>query len=276
MKGDTGTVLLISAGILAAAGIVKYGGEVKAALGKLTVKLDSIQLIPMSQTKPAVKGMGNVFADVGNFFSEVFKKGKSVLQSLGAKQQHVGLAINLKVSNPTSTAIVAKDFSFTGKVSHAGREVANINVAQPITIPANGSANVKIPIALSINNVVSNLLDSLKGKNLSSIATVGIKGSGYAMATAFPIDQTVNLLEKATGGAVSGIGAVRRMPFFKHVKTLDCLYCGQKFPLTDKNFRHMNKHGWGACEKCWNLDMPNSKVYFSPDQVKQLHKSIAA
>lgn len=53
--------------------------------------------------------------------------------------------------------------------------------------------------------------------------------------------------------------------FFKHVKSLDCIYCQTKYPMNEPDFRTINKHGWGCCSSCWQLDMPNhTSVYIPP------------
>lgn len=55
--------------------------------------------------------------------------------------------------------------------------------------------------------------------------------------------------------------------FFKHVKTLDCIFCNTKYPLKELDFRTMNRHGWGCCSSCWQLDMPNHTGVYVPPTV---------
>ncbi len=55
--------------------------------------------------------------------------------------------------------------------------------------------------------------------------------------------------------------------FFKHVKTLDCIFCHTKYPMDTPDFRTINRHGWGCCDSCWQLDMQNHKGAYIPPAI---------
>lgn len=67
------------------------------------------------------------------------------------------------------------------------------------------------------------------------------------------------------------------MKFHKHVKMLSCIFCARAFPLDTTDFRAMNKHGWGCCADCWELDLPNARAdthtYLPPEVLAAMHIS---
>lgn len=66
------------------------------------------------------------------------------------------------------------------------------------------------------------------------------------------------------------------MKLYKHVTGLDCIYCNRSFPLTQADFRTINKHGWGCCVDCWDAGYPNKtandSVYIPPAELAASHE----
>lgn len=68
-------------------------------------------------------------------------------------------------------------------------------------------------------------------------------------------------------------GAVAQRRLFRAVKTLVCIFCDTEYPIGQKDFRTMNKHGWGCCGWCWKNDIPKmDKVIIRPENLRAMQK----
>jgi hypothetical protein len=62
------------------------------------------------------------------------------------------------------------------------------------------------------------------------------------------------------------------MKLFKGVKELDCIFCQRSFPLTQDDFKTINKHGWGCCTDCWELNLPgHTGAYIPPAVLRDMY-----
>lgn len=182
MKNSNAGLLVLglgSAAILA----VNYGNTLKEAVKKLKFKIVSLKLSQedVVNNQAVVTGIGSSFWDGLLNFGKSFLKGKTYLM------------LGIEVVNPTSVELTAPDFSFIGQVDSQGVQIASVNVKKPISVPANGSAGIQIPITVNSKTFLNKVLSLAKGDSKAALSA-RLTGVIHAMATDSPIDQTFNLI----------------------------------------------------------------------------------